>query len=155
LTATLCIEPDTGDARTGEVSVLYDRLRRLDSATADAALTSCLVWLADALMRIAQEMADPRCTGALVEEASAVLARLPEPADRQRPESSGGGRVRLTDRQLAVLRRLPEELSLRQIADGMYVSHNTVKSHTRAVYRKLGAGSRTEAVDRARELGQV
>ncbi|MEU7162277.1 LuxR C-terminal-related transcriptional regulator [Streptomyces chrestomyceticus] len=35
------------------------------------------------------------------------------------------------------------------------MSHNTVKSHARAVYRKLGAHSRTEALHRARERGLI
>ena len=59
----------------------------------------------------------------------------------------------LTGRELAVLRLLPTELSLREIGRTLYVSHNTVKSHCRAIYRKLDAGSRGEAVERARELG--
>jgi LuxR family maltose regulon positive regulatory protein len=37
----------------------------------------------------------------------------------------------------------------------MYVSRNTVKSHTTAIYRKLGTTSRAEAVDRARAAGLI
>ena len=51
-----------------------------------------------------------------------------------------------------MLRLLPTELSLREIGSALYVSLNTVKTHTRSIYRKLHASTRTEAVGRAREL---
>jgi LuxR family maltose regulon positive regulatory protein len=57
----------------------------------------------------------------------------------------------LTGRELEVLRLLQGSLNLGEIAGELYVSHNTIKTHTRALYRKLGARSRTEAVRLARE----
>ncbi len=59
----------------------------------------------------------------------------------------------LTDRELAVLRLLPSGLSRREIAEALYVSPNTVKTHIKGIYRKLDASSREDAVARARELG--
>jgi LuxR family maltose regulon positive regulatory protein len=59
----------------------------------------------------------------------------------------------LTERELAVLRLLPTSLSRREIADALYVSPNTVKTHAKGIYRKLDASSREDAVARARELG--
>jgi LuxR family maltose regulon positive regulatory protein len=59
----------------------------------------------------------------------------------------------LTDRELAVLRLLPGQLSQREMADTLFVSLNTVKSHLRSIYRKLGVNTRDAAVSRARELG--
>ncbi len=59
----------------------------------------------------------------------------------------------LSERELTVLRLLAGRLSQREIAAELYVSFNTVKSHTRSIFRKLGVASRAEAVDRARELG--
>jgi LuxR family maltose regulon positive regulatory protein len=59
----------------------------------------------------------------------------------------------LSDRELAVLRLMPSGSSLRDIAAALYLSQNTVKTHTRAIYRKLGATSREQAVVRGRELG--
>ena len=59
----------------------------------------------------------------------------------------------LTAREAAVLRMLRSDLSLREIGRQLYVSPNTVKTHTRAIYRKLGASSRQEALRRAREAG--
>ena len=59
----------------------------------------------------------------------------------------------LTDREGAVLRLLRGPLSLREIGQVLGVSSNTVKSHVRAIYRKLGVSARHEAVARARGLG--
>jgi LuxR family maltose regulon positive regulatory protein len=55
--------------------------------------------------------------------------------------------------ELAVLRYLATGLSRRDIAGRLYISLNTVKSHTRELYRKLGASSRADAVARADALG--
>jgi LuxR family maltose regulon positive regulatory protein len=52
-----------------------------------------------------------------------------------------------------VLQSLPTHLSLREIAAVMRVSENTVKTQAHAIYRKLDASSRSEAVDRAQALG--
>ena len=62
-------------------------------------------------------------------------------------------REELTGRETAVLRMLLTALSQGEIADQLHVSRNTVKTHVRSLYRKLGVGSRHEAVRRARELG--
>jgi LuxR family transcriptional regulator, maltose regulon positive regulatory protein len=59
----------------------------------------------------------------------------------------------LTTAELRVLQFLPTHLSFPEIADELYVSRNTVKTHVRAVYRKLMASSRSEAVQHARDAG--
>lgn len=59
----------------------------------------------------------------------------------------------LSDRELAVLRYLPSQLSQREIASELYVSLNTVKTHCKAIYRKLGVDGRKPAVQAAREHG--
>jgi LuxR family maltose regulon positive regulatory protein len=58
----------------------------------------------------------------------------------------------LTERELAVLRYLPSPMSLREIAGELFVSLNTVKTHSSALYRKLGVSDRKSAVQAAREL---
>ena len=65
------------------------------------------------------------------------------------------GRVdeQLTSKELEVLNLLATQLSRREIGQRLYVSLNTVKTHQRAVYRKLGVEDRSAAVRRARELG--
>lgn len=69
-----------------------------------------------------------------------------------RPAAAGRA-ADLTERELAVLRMLAGTASAREIADQLYVSHNTVKTQIKAVYRKIGVATRAEAVARARELG--
>jgi LuxR family transcriptional regulator, maltose regulon positive regulatory protein len=59
----------------------------------------------------------------------------------------------LTTAELRVLRLLPTHLSFREMGSRLYVSPNTVKTQAQAVYRKLDASSRSEAVVRARDLG--
>jgi LuxR family transcriptional regulator, maltose regulon positive regulatory protein len=58
----------------------------------------------------------------------------------------------LSRSELRVLRYLPTNLTRREIAGDLLVSVNTVDTHIRRIYAKLGATDRTAAVDRAREL---
>ena len=58
----------------------------------------------------------------------------------------------LTERERAVLEYLPSMMSNAEIAQQMLVSVNTVKTHLKAVYRKLGVERRRDAVVRARQL---
>jgi ATP/maltotriose-dependent transcriptional regulator MalT len=73
----------------------------------------------------------------------------PRPAGRVRPHSLPDP---LTPREEAVLHLLTSRLSLRGISQELYVSLNTVKTHTRAIYRKLNVSTRDEAVQRGRDL---
>jgi LuxR family maltose regulon positive regulatory protein len=59
----------------------------------------------------------------------------------------------LTAKEHEVLGLLATRLSRREIGQRLYVSLNTVKTHQRALYRKLGVDNRNAAVTRARELG--
>jgi LuxR family transcriptional regulator, maltose regulon positive regulatory protein len=59
----------------------------------------------------------------------------------------------LSERELRVLELLPTHLANQEIAGELYVSLNTVKTHLKSVYRKLGVSSRSEAVATARTLG--
>ncbi len=61
----------------------------------------------------------------------------------------------LTDRERDVLRFLPSRLTVREIADELYVSVNTLKFHLKVIYRKLGVNSRGEAAEVARKLMSV
>ncbi|KUJ39338.1 MULTISPECIES: response regulator transcription factor [Streptomyces] len=142
-----------GPEKPGRASDLRVRLQELggDARSANSAVTACLVWVADLLVDIADGLDDPRSAAALVDEAAAVLASAPRRARTVRNPAPPA--EPLTARELTVLRRLQTGDPLRRIADDLFVSHNTVKSHTRAVYRKLGAHSRAEALRRARERG--
>ena len=65
------------------------------------------------------------------------------------------GRATLTDAELRVMQYLPSHLSLPQVAERLFLSTNTVKTHVQAIYRKLGVTSRDEAVVAARALGLI
>jgi LuxR family maltose regulon positive regulatory protein len=62
------------------------------------------------------------------------------------------GSEELSERELGVLRLLASNLTQREIGRELYLSLNTVKSHTRSIFRKLGVSGREQAVTRAREL---
>jgi LuxR family transcriptional regulator, maltose regulon positive regulatory protein len=81
-----------------------------------------------------------------------MIARL-EAAQQSLRESESGipQSEPLTAREIDVLRRLAGSLSLGEIASELYLSPNTVKTHTSALYRKLGARSRSEAVKIGRQ----
>jgi LuxR family maltose regulon positive regulatory protein len=59
----------------------------------------------------------------------------------------------LSEREQAILHYLPTMMSNHEIAGELFVSVNTVKTHLKAIYRKLDASGRREAVQRGRELG--
>jgi LuxR family maltose regulon positive regulatory protein len=61
--------------------------------------------------------------------------------------------AKLTESELRVLRLYELGLSRPQVAAALFVTTNTVKTHSRAIYRKLGVTSRTDAVERGGELG--
>ena len=81
-------------------------------------------------------------------------AASPPSAGRSRIDPSLPGE-HLTDRELQVLRMLPSRLTLREIADELFISLNTLKFHLRLVYRKLGVGSRGEAAEVARSMAST
>jgi LuxR family maltose regulon positive regulatory protein len=58
----------------------------------------------------------------------------------------------LSEREQTILRFLPTRLSNREIADELFVTTNTVKTHLRSIYRKLDVARRRDAVERARDL---
>ena len=91
---------------------------------------------------------------ALPDGTEALQARLAD-LDRRlaRPSREADNAEPLTEREVAVLRMLGGTLSLREIGHELYVSPNTVKTHTQAIYRKLGVSSRHDAVARGKRLG--
>jgi LuxR family maltose regulon positive regulatory protein len=130
-------------------------------STENIMLTYALASAAD--VAFAQDEAD---ADALLDEARSIVDRCVDPgiAGRYlaRVEARHGRADRpretglvedLTDRELSVLRYLPSKLSQREIATELYVSLNTVKTHCRAIYRKLGVDGRKPAVQAARDHG--
>ena len=123
-----------------------------------------------ALLVLAQvRIARSRLTSAAddLERAQRAIAEFPDPGRlpaiaaivSQRIASargSAGNRATVEEpspAELAVLRGLAAGLSRREIGAQLYISLNTVKTHTRELYRKLDATTRSEAIDRAAALG--
>ncbi len=79
-----------------------------------------------------------------------TLSTLERPAQIHRVPSEDG---ELTPRELGVLQLLRSDLSERDIGRELFVSHYTVHSHVRSIYRKLAVRSRADALERSRELG--
>jgi LuxR family maltose regulon positive regulatory protein len=85
----------------------------------------------------------------LISEILDLLARPNQPASRE----PAYPREPLTQSEARVLRYLPTHLYATEIAGELGLSVNTVKTHLRHLYQKLGAHSRREAVERARAFG--
>jgi LuxR family transcriptional regulator, maltose regulon positive regulatory protein len=122
--------------------------RALDVAEPDGVLTMFLLHPVPGLL---QRQARHRTAHpALIADILSLLAgrrSAPPPAGPQPPlEPLSGSEIR-------VLRYLPTNLPASQIAGELYVSSNTVRTHIRHVYAKLGTHTRAEAVARARVLG--
>ena len=150
---------------------LSEARSELERAAALARRGVGLVELAYVLVTLAEllrELGDRRAARELVLEARELLSSAPEPGTLvARLVAQAEGRLRLvlhasgarsavtdelTAREQAVLLLLPSGLSAREIGSELGVSRDTIKTHTRSIYRKLGASSRRGAVARAREL---
>lgn len=101
-----------------------------------------------------------------ISEAAMLVRSCPDPGPRiQRLLAQARGRARLDVRrtpgpagveelsegEARVLRLLASDLTQREIGAELFLSLNTIKSHTRSIFRKLGASSREQCVARARE----
>jgi LuxR family maltose regulon positive regulatory protein len=150
-------------ARDGRLDAAREELehslrvrRRVRGLAAWPTLDSLVV-----LASVALAQADQAGAQALYEEAADLLATMPGSggqvtddleAIRRRLAAPSVGPP-LTRRERTVLHLLQGSLSIAQIAAELYLSANTVKTHTRMIYQKLGVSSREEAVRQARELG--
>jgi LuxR family transcriptional regulator, maltose regulon positive regulatory protein len=96
----------------------------------------------DRARKLVTTLADPGMLPSLLDRTERAVRR----PSRRRPSPLSA----LTDRELVVLRLLATELSQPEIANELYVSVNTVRTHIQGIYRKLGAASRREAITIAR-----
>jgi LuxR family maltose regulon positive regulatory protein len=122
--------------------------RALDLAEPDGMLTEFLLHPAPGLLQ--RHARHGTAHAALIADILSLLSRrklAPPPAGPPPPLEP------LSDSELRVLRYLPTNLTAPEIARELYVSSNTVKSHMRSLYTKLGTHTRAEAVARARALG--
>ncbi len=145
-------DPDEGDVILAEaipaLRTLREPLPLAEALLARAQSSQALGRRAEALAaldeadRLIGDMTDP---GYLATMRRAVAREL-----HGHPPTPGEP---LSTREVEVLRQLADGLSKREVATELFVSYNTVHSHVRAIYRKLGVASRDAAIDRARDEG--
>jgi LuxR family maltose regulon positive regulatory protein len=134
----------------GVTVLLRARAQPIDVAMALLHQGSVLVALGE-LKRSEAAIAEARSLIESCRDPGMLTGRLAA-FDRFRRPSTRSGEEVLTRRELGVLRLLTSDLSERDISRVLYVSHNTVHSHVRSIFRKLGVSSRADAVERAREF---
>ncbi|HYK40016.1 MAG TPA: response regulator transcription factor [Candidatus Eremiobacteraceae bacterium] len=82
-----------------------------------------------------------------------VIKEVPIPISEPfRPDDSKREALGITPRELEILELIAQGLSNREIAEKLFVSENTVKTHSSRVFDKLGAKRRTQAVQLGKEL---
>ena len=125
------------------------------------------VWLLLLLARLRMRRGRLTAATATLEDARNALRELEDAVALERlaaeveseiavaRDGANGDRLveRPSDAELAVLRLLTSDLSIREIGAQIFLSPNTVRTHIRSIYRKLGVGSRADAVARAEALG--
>lgn len=86
-----------------------------------------------------------------------VVREVPAPRDDTPFSASAASveRLGVTPRELEILGLIADGLSTREIAERLFVSENTVKTHSSRLFAKLGARRRTQAVQLAKEAGLV
>jgi LuxR family maltose regulon positive regulatory protein len=116
------------------------------------------------LAPVLDDLGERQAATALLGQAREMLTSCPDSAQAQwarlaRLERRLAASLRgvagdpLTEREVTVLRLLEGTLSLREIGQQLYLSPNTVKTHTKAVYRKLGVSTRHDAIAMAHHTG--
>ncbi len=122
--------------------------RALDLAEPDGAL---FLFLLDPAPDLLKRQARQRTAhGAMIAEILGLLAGQAPGSPPGRPQPP---LTPLSRSEIRVLRYLPTSLSMPEIAHELSVSHNTVRTHMRHIYAKLGTHRRADSVARARELG--
>jgi LuxR family maltose regulon positive regulatory protein len=164
LVSAVCAAAAMREGRVDEAKAAVSECRTLLELQDDA-----LAWLGAetriVLARVSLALGDVAAARGLLADASRLARRTRDVVvferwfddawDQfdERAESSLAGVASLTTAELRVLRFLPTHYSFHEIAQRLHVSSNTVKTHVHAVYRKLDASSRSEAVAHATQAG--
>jgi LuxR family maltose regulon positive regulatory protein len=155
--------------RHGELEAAAEAIERGMELGRRQAAWQVTVCASIALAEVKQRAHELAAARRLLARVRDLLQSLPDPGDglerlartektlRLHPTRDRGAASapywELSERELEVLRLLPSQLSQREIAAELYVSFNTVRTHARVIFQKLGVTSRAEAVARAHELG--
>ena len=144
----LLLEATARDALRDSGAVSRALERALELAEPDGLLAPFLLYPAPGLLERHSRL---RTTHASL--ISEILNLLAGHVPAARPEDAEPLQEPLSESELRVLRYLPTNLRAPEIASELFVSLNTIRTHLRNVYAKLGVHSRADAVNRARELG--
>ena len=156
-------------AALARASELEEAAKLLDRGVANLRARGQPLDIADALLVSApvhRALGAPAPARAMLEEARELLANCPDPGvlgarlvEVARTLTPAHRRIEgdsdLTERELEVLRYLAEGLSKREVGKELFLSFNTIHSHTKSIYQKLRVSSREDAIARARELGAL
>ena len=156
-------------AALARASELEEAAKLLDRGVANLRARGQPLDIADALLVSApvhRALGAPAPARAMLEEARKLLANCPDPGvlgarlvEVARTLTPAHRRIEgdsdLTERELEVLRYLAEGLSKREVGKELFLSFNTIHSHTKSIYQKLRVSSREDAIARARELGAL
>ena len=150
---------------SGELDRAKVEMRRALELARRGAGPVTTAWLLTHLVRLLATCRDPAGARACLEEAQAVLASAPDAGAVSGMVAAAGRHLSraveqrageaLSEREQDVLRLLATSLTQREIGAQLYLSLNTVKSHTRSIFRKLGVSGREQALARARELDLI
>ena len=149
---------DRGAARR-----LYTQAERVRPVTTDA-LPWAAVQMRVEMARAATLLGEQGAATILLRETASLVAAIPGPGrletELAAAQRAVGGLVPtagrlLTGAELRILSMLPSHLSIEEIGEELFLSRNTVKTHVGAIYRKLGAANRSEAVAQARRVGLI
>jgi two-component system, NarL family, response regulator LiaR len=122
--------------------LLFDHAIELYSGAIALLFTGLGIWLA-------LKLAKPKVSTVVIEK------KVPVPAARGEDKAviaAELAKLGLSQRELEVLRLMAEGLSNQEIADRLFVSLNTIKTHCSRIFEKLDARRRTQAIEKAKRL---
>ena len=125
--------------------ILFDHAIELYSGAIALLFTGLGIWLA-------LKLAKPKVSTVVVEKE--VLVPVKAEVD-EAGLASELAKLGMSQRELEVLRLMAEGLSNQEIADRLFVSLNTVKTHCSRIFEKLDARRRTQAIERGKRLGII
>jgi LuxR family transcriptional regulator, maltose regulon positive regulatory protein len=143
----LLLEAITDDAPSGADTAALALERDLGLAEPDRVLVPALIRVT--LWLLERRVGHNRAEAVLASEIAGLLGEVKRSAPLY-AEPSGPP---LTESETRVLRYLPTHMRVPEIAAELFLSENTVRTHLLHLYRKLGAHSRREAVQRAQAIG--
>jgi LuxR family transcriptional regulator, maltose regulon positive regulatory protein len=134
----------------GDVSAAFGPLQVAVRLAAEVGLVRLLVDEGPEVHHLLDALPADAGLDAFVDRVLDGARRRPAPARRV-----GGAKLiePISDREQDVLRFLASRLTYGEISRHLYISVNTLKSHVKAIYRKLEVSGRDKAVERARQLG--